>query len=330
MTKLFVILFCTILFLSKSYALDSQAKQIQINCYVDFEFNQINFNGKKLDECIRKYFLKNEIISIDVFASSDSFGKRNRNKKLSDDRIMSIKKYLIKNYPKIPVSIYEPEEDKQYSSMGIVRLKMVDKNSKLGKYLLAKKNKQYDSLNYFSFLSGAGYSAANISDTKYTGYNVFLKFMFPFSHDYNWFYGVGVRYQNLSFNNNSKTINNSDINFNSFQTGLDLAYFFKTSLVDFVINPFAYFGFYNSFTRTITQSDGTAITASPSILNHISLGSSANILFKASHFYFGPGASYSTSYLQFNNYQDDNGVSYNGISNFYKSWNINFTLGCYL
>ena len=65
---------------------------------------------------------------------------------------VQIKKYLIKNYPKIPVSIYEPEEGKQYSSMGIVRLKMVDKNSKLGKYLLTKKNKQYDSLNYFSFL----------------------------------------------------------------------------------------------------------------------------------------------------------------------------------
>lgn len=292
------------------------------------------FRKKFFPEYLLKHSGKNEFLSIDVFATSDSFGKRNMNKKLSSERISLLKRFINKIFPKISVATFYPDESKQYSSMGIVRIKLIDKNSKLAARLALDKKKlslfANSGDNNFAFLGSGGYSSAMIDNSEFTGYNLSLKFLFPFAKDYDFFYGFGARYENISSNTNSKNITNADINFNSFQAGFDLAYFFKTSWMDFVLNPFVYSGIYNSYVRTITQADGTTITVSPNILNHINLGASMHFLFKISNFYFGPGASYSTTYLNFTDYKDDNGRSYNGISDFYKTLNINLTLGGFL
>lgn len=181
-----------------------------------------------------------------------------------------------------------------------------------------------------TILLSGGYSQVLIDGNIYSGYNTFLKFFLPFSNeDDHWYFGLGVRYENVISKTTSPNDQKNTFSYETAQAGLDLAYKLSFSIADIQINPYLYYSFYNKWTRD-TEVTGTTITASPDINYNFTYGIGGSLLFKLGIFYLGPSIYYSRGYLSYNSFKDNYGDSYNQNSGSYQFLNYNLTLGVLL
>jgi hypothetical protein len=183
-------------------------------------------------------------------------------------------------------------------------------------------------------LMGGGYEAINIQGINYTGYDAKLKILFPLTSLKDFYLGIGGKYDNTSYNPSS---NQSSVSitheYDSFQAGLDLGYNLSFSFVDFLINPYIYYSFYNTWLQTVDTSDFQQ-TYSPYIQHNLNYGIGLNILFKyyfQSNFgmYYGPSAYYSNGYIIYQSTNDSKGNSYTGGEGVYSFYSVDLTFGLF-
>lgn len=191
-----------------------------------------------------------------------------------------------------------------------------------------------NSLGSIDLFVGAGYSQIMIGGNTYTGYGAMVKALLPFGSDSNWYFGFGAKYDSVDSTANSSTTQSSNqqnsFNYTSAQAGIDIAFKLSSSFVDFQLNPYAYYGFYNSWTRSTNVSNTTNIVSTELVLANLNYGLGASLLFKIDTFYFGPSAYYSEGYMACDVYTDNFGNSYTSHAGRYEIYNYNLTLGMYL
>ncbi|WGL59845.1 hypothetical protein QEJ31_15040 [Pigmentibacter sp. JX0631] len=183
-------------------------------------------------------------------------------------------------------------------------------------------------------LVSGGYSALNIDGNKYNGYNASAKLFFPIIPSLS--LGFGGKYISVSDNIAShydQVNGNQKNNFKSILAGLDLAYIYKTDLINLLVNPYVYYGINNSWQResTFNQMNNTiTVTGSPNVSKNLIYGFGIYILFKIENIYLGPSTCFSQGYLETQNYTDSRGATMPSTSGNYYNYDLNFTIGAFL
>lgn len=177
---------------------------------------------------------------------------------------------------------------------------------------------------------GGGYSQLNISNNYYTGYNLGIQFLFPMNNQFS--IGFGSKFIKLKTSSGVTSTSAESISskFTALLAGVDLAYKLSLSEFDFQINPFIYYGFYNSWTKN-TGFAGLSVTQDVPITFNILFGLELSSFYNISDlFYFGPSISYAIGYLENGIYADNYNNVYKKNSGKYQIYNINITIGKYL
>ena len=183
-------------------------------------------------------------------------------------------------------------------------------------------------------LVSGGYTAIKIQSNTYTGYEAGIKLLFPFMTSKDFYIGIGAKYDYATFDPHSTQ---SQVSYNheydSFLAGLDFGYKFTTSLLDILINPYAYYSFYDTWLQTTTTATFQQ-TYSPYIIHNLNYGIGLCLLFKImfdsnTGLYLGPSAYYSNAYMVYQNATDSKGNKYAGGEGAYSLYTANFTVGMF-
>ena len=180
--------------------------------------------------------------------------------------------------------------------------------------------------------ASGGYTYVNINGNGYIGYNLFGKYFFRIRPNLS--FGLGVKYISVS-ENETKQINSINVTlnnkFDSLLAGFDLAYKINTRSIIYQINPYVYYGLFNSWQQSNKFSNGaTSITGSPKISTNILYGVGFSAFIRTKRFYTGPTFYYSYGYLATQSYSDSSGATHLSASGFYSAYDINLTFGFYL
>ncbi|APJ04401.1 hypothetical protein [Silvanigrella aquatica] len=188
--------------------------------------------------------------------------------------------------------------------------------------------------NTIKLLLGGGYESMNIQGNNYTGYDAKLKILFPFMGSKDFYIGFGGKYDNVTYTppsiQSSVTYTHA---YDSFQTGLDFGYNLSFSFVDFLINPYLYYSFYDTWLQT-TDTSTYQQTYSPYIQHNLNYGIGFNVLFKY-HFdssfgmYYGPSFYYSNAYMIYQNANDSKGNANAGGEGSFNYYSADLTLGLF-
>lgn len=189
------------------------------------------------------------------------------------------------------------------------------------------------------FMTGGGYSYSKIGDSNYTGYNGFLKLLYslrskPLYEDslddrISLLYGIGLKYQELTMSQTT-TIGNSSGVLTSSQAGLDLAFKYSIFSFSFLLNPYAYYGINNIWTKNISISSFITENINPKVTDLYEGGIGALFLYKWPNIYMGPAFYYSTTYVKYASCEDSLFNVYTGNEGTFQTFFINFVIGFFI
>jgi hypothetical protein len=183
-----------------------------------------------------------------------------------------------------------------------------------------------------------GYTTITIDNTKYKGHTAFWKLLIPFTLVPDLYLGLGFKFDHADVETPSlspQTHNNHL--YESVQAGLDFAYKLQTESVDFLLNPYVYYSFYDTWLQ-VTQTNTTRQSYEPIVSHNVNVGVGLSILYKyvpdsdsfiPGSWYLGPAFYYTWAYLSRMAQKDDNGNIYPANEGSYNYYSVNFTIGTF-
>lgn len=182
-----------------------------------------------------------------------------------------------------------------------------------------------------NFMGGGGYSFSKIGDSNYTGYNGFFKLLYEDKMDdrISLLYGVGLKYQDVTMSQTT-SIGSSSGELSSAQAGLDFGFKYSIFSFTFLLNPYAYYGINNIWTKKISLSSTISVDLKPAVTDLYEGGIGAFFLYKWSNFYMGPAFYYSTTYVKYSSCTDYLSNSYSGNEGTFQSFFINLVIGFFI